>query len=102
MSRLLLLAATIMGLNAANVPGNVGDALKGVGNVGSNVAGVASNAIGGGLGGLNIGNISQASVLGGFTGGANKIYVTGKSFGGGGPVNIAKPRVAKRNNGFSF
>ncbi len=89
---------TVLGLNAGNVPAQVGDLLGSVGSAGNDViAGVSDIA-----GGLNIGNVTQASMLGGLTSSissSNPIFVSGGAglLSGNKPFNVAKTRTARSN-----
>ena len=108
MSRSLLVLATILGLNAGNVPGTVGDAIKNFGSAGTEVASMATSVMSNvsdvanvDLGSLtNLGNVAQASMLGGASRSVKPIYVkSGISFGKGSPINVAETRVRARNGG---
>lgn len=106
MSRIILVLMAILGLNAGNVPAQIGDLLGNSGAVGSqavasvsnSVSSTVSNVAGGLTGGLNIGNVTQANMLGGLTGafsGNKPIFVSGSSImGGSAPINVAKAGTA--------
>ena len=100
MTRIMLVMMTVLGLNAGNVPGTIGDALKTAGNVGSDIGGIAKTVVSkASTGGLSIGQTSNASVMGGFGNSVKPIFVSGGSFGKASPINVAKSNVRTRNKG---
>lgn len=111
MSRILMVLLTVMGLNAADVPAQLGGVLNAAGQVGGQAASVAGQVLnGGGIGSLgNMQGIAQASMLGGvgaqLSGKAvgNPIYVkpAGFSMSGSRPINVAQTKVAGRSNGIA-
>ncbi len=110
MGRIALILMTVLGLNAANVPGSVGEAVKNVGGAGNQIASLTGDVfsqmnIGSLTKGLNIGKSTQASVLGGLQKSIKPIFVSGNMgnmFSKAKPINVAQVRIAGRNKGFGL
>ena len=97
LNKVLLLGATVLGLNAANVPANIGDALSTVGATGEQIVSSAGSLVGQ-TGGLNIDGIAQASM----GSSVKPIFVSGKNLGNLGnvkPINVSKVRLSKKKTG---
>lgn len=110
MTRILLVLMTVFGLNAAEIPAHIGNALNSVGAAGGNVtqsvASIAGNLNLGGLnlGNLNVGDVAQASMLGGLAPSASTpVYVGRGNISSSAPINVGKVNVAaSRSKGLSL
>lgn len=109
MTRILLVLMAVLGINAADLPAHIGDALGTVGNAGGQITqGVSNIASDLNLGNVNlanldVSNVTQASMLGGLGSSATKIYVRGNGLGSSAPINVGKVNMAaSRSKGLSL